>query len=319
MAAGVPLFVHRLREVTSTQDEARRLVEAGEAGPAHVVVADVQTEGRGRFGRSWLSPAGGLYATYVVRRHPVLSLLSGLAAVRALDRFGIDAGLKWPNDVLVGDKKLAGILVETAGDVALVGIGINLREAPLETATSLADVGAPARRGELVVAIGEELEAARSADDTVTAYRSRSSTVDRSVRVTMEDGTTIEGAAVDVDAEGRIVVKTKQGTRAIASGECTHLRTWPSRPVRGMLKPRCDGERRDRGADRRSDRTGGTSRDQLPLRSGDDERHERGEDPRDACRGGGASRRRAPDVECREPSVRVELDRGGQGLGWRWD
>jgi len=221
----VSLVIHRLRQVPSTQDEARRLVEAGEAKAGHVIVADEQSEGRGRFGRAWLSPAGGLYATFIIARHPVIPLVSGVAVLRALVRFGVDARLKWPNDLVIDGRKLAGILIETAGDTALVGIGVNLEEAPLETATSVRGAGGIAKRGELIVAIWEEMSEAEASEDILTSYREHLTTLGRAVRVTLESGETIEGRAVDVDAEGRLFVETATGIRAISSGECAHLRS----------------------------------------------------------------------------------------------
>lgn len=219
------LVIHRLQQVSSTQDEARRLVESGKGKRGHVVVADEQTEGRGRFGRAWLSPAGGLYATFIVARDPAIQLLSGVAVLRALARFGVDARLKWPNDLVIDGRKLAGILIEIVGDVALIGIGVNLREAPLETATSVRAVGGTARRGELIVAIWEEMGDAEASVDVLTPYREHLTTLGRAVRVTLEGGETIEGTAVNVDVEGRLLVETGSGVRTISSGECTHLRS----------------------------------------------------------------------------------------------
>ena len=110
----MPLVVHRFREVGSTQDEARRLLGSGDARPGHVVVADEQRAGRGRFGRDWLSPTGGLYATFLLEGDPAIAVASGVAVAQALTRLGVDARLKWPNDVLVEGRKLGGILIETA-------------------------------------------------------------------------------------------------------------------------------------------------------------------------------------------------------------
>ena len=219
------LVIHRLRRVDSTQDEARRLVESGEAEAGHVVVADEQAGGRGRFGRTWSSPVGGLYATFVVPRCPMLPITSGLGVLRALDRFGVKARLKWPNDLIVDGRKLAGILIETAGEVALVGIGINLVEAPLETAVSVRAAGGDVRRGDLVVAIGEELDKDMATEESLRAYRESLLTLGRPVRVALESGETVEGTAVDADAEGRLVVETRAGIRTIPSGECVHLRS----------------------------------------------------------------------------------------------
>lgn len=218
------LVVHRLREVGSTQDEARRLLESGRASPGHVFVADEQSEGRGRFGREWLSPAGGLYATFLVKRCPSIALVSGVAVIRALARFDVAACLKWPNDLLVGEKKLAGILIETTRHVALVGVGVNLLDAPLQTATCVRAAGGTARRGELVVAIGEELRKPRDVRGLLTAYRGCLSTLGRVVRIALANGGTIEGTAVDIDADGRLLIETEMGRRTVSSGECVHLR-----------------------------------------------------------------------------------------------
>jgi BirA family biotin operon repressor/biotin-[acetyl-CoA-carboxylase] ligase len=189
------------------------------------MVADEQTAGRGRFGRAWLSPAGGLYATFIVARHPAIQLVGGVAVLRALARFGVDARLKWPNDLVIDGRKLAGILVERVGDVALIGIGVNLEEAPLETATSLRDVGRTARRGEMIVAMWEEMSSAATSEDVLTTYRERLTTLGRPVVVALEGGEMVQGNAVDVDAEGRLLVETALGIRVITSGECTHLRS----------------------------------------------------------------------------------------------
>ena len=199
-------------------------MDAGRAAAGHVVVADEQTEGRGRFGRDWRSPLGGLYATYVVPPRPAIALAAGVALLRALDRLSVAASLKWPNDVLVGEKKLGGILAETAGRVVLVGIGINLRDAPLETATSLAAAGGATRRGELVVAIGEELAAPRAREEVLSTYRDRSATLGRAVRVTLASGETIDGTAVDMGDDGQLLIETGSGVRTVSSGDCAHLR-----------------------------------------------------------------------------------------------
>ncbi|MBE3597331.1 MAG: biotin--[acetyl-CoA-carboxylase] ligase [Limnochordaceae bacterium] len=142
--AGLP--VHFFPVVGSTNDEARRLAEAG--GPAGtVVVADRQTSGRGRRGRTWVSPPGGLYFSVLVRpqlepRHvSLLSLASAVAVTRAVQSAlpGAGARVKWPNDVIAGGRKLAGILAELSADqetvrFAVIGIGINVETPELDPA-----------------------------------------------------------------------------------------------------------------------------------------------------------------------------------------
>lgn len=223
MTSDVPLVVHRFRSVTSTQDEAQNLIEDGRARLGHVVIADVQEAGRGRFGRTWLSPTGGLYATFIVRGRPTISVDAAVAAVRALSRCGANAKLKWPNDLLLQEKKLGGILIEATDAIALVGIGINLTETPLETAVSLREAGVAVRRGTLAIALAEELAEADGAD--VGFYRDHLVTLGQSVRIAAEDGRTIEGTAVDVDDGGRLIVETSDGPKIVSTGECVHLRS----------------------------------------------------------------------------------------------
>ncbi|BCX46234.1 biotin--[acetyl-CoA-carboxylase] ligase [Haloferula helveola] len=134
-----------LEEVDSTNEHLKR----GSYQHGHVVVADRQTHGRGRRGAVWHSePGGGLAFSVMLRPSeprglwPRLALAAGLAVAEGLGRLGIEAGVKWPNDVWIGDKKVAGILVEAVPEGAIVGIGLNVgtREFPEDisnTATSL--------------------------------------------------------------------------------------------------------------------------------------------------------------------------------------
>ena len=253
------LVIHRLRQVPSTQDEARRLVESGEGEAGHVVVADHQTEGRGRFGRSWLSPVGGLYATFIVARHAMIPLISGVAVLRALARFGVNARFKWPNDLVVDGRKLAGVLIETVGDAALVGIGINLADAPLETATSALAVGADVRRGGLIVAIWEEMSRLVESNDVLTSYREDLTTLGRQVVVALEGG--------DDRGYGRGRRPRRTTPRRDRLGGSRDLvgRVYSPKLVNRLAPPlgsryceaskrRKTEEGRDRGIDRRSDR-----------------------------------------------------------------
>ncbi|MEN6369454.1 MAG: biotin--[acetyl-CoA-carboxylase] ligase [Thermotogota bacterium] len=215
--------IHRFSTASSTQDEARRLLEAGEASLGHVVVADEQTAGRGRFGRLWASPSGGLYATFLISSAPGIALFAGVAAARALERLGVAVGLKWPNDIFVDGKKLAGILIEADRDLALVGVGINIDEPFVEGATSLWRIGVNVRRGELLLALLDEINTPADPGDVLAAYRARSVTVGRRVKVLGRAGELVEGRAVDIDVEGQLVVETSAGTLHVSSGDCVHL------------------------------------------------------------------------------------------------
>jgi BirA family biotin operon repressor/biotin-[acetyl-CoA-carboxylase] ligase len=201
-----------------------------------VVVAEVQDGGRGRLARTWVSPARAGLTFSVLLRPPQLSgwipLLAGVAVVRALrENGGVQATVKWPNDVLVDDRKLAGILCEhVAPDAVVVGIGLNVStradELPGPPATSLALEGGVTDRVVLLPAILRSLAGAYAGwradpQSLPPAYRSVSSTFGRQVRLSLPDGSTVEGVADDVDDDGRILVN---GT-AYGAGDVVHLRT----------------------------------------------------------------------------------------------
>jgi BirA family transcriptional regulator, biotin operon repressor / biotin---[acetyl-CoA-carboxylase] ligase len=218
--------LHHITRTTSTQQEARRLIETGIARLGDAIVADEQTSGRGRFGRTWVSPRGGLYATIILGSDPLLSLKAGLALVNVLRRAGVFAELKWPNDLLVENLKIAGILIEASKEFSLVGIGLNLTSAPLNTATYVARYVHDGDRDEWAERIARELVEITKAPLDLDAYRAVCMTLGRHVRLEgVEDASPIEGIALDVDDHGRLIVKTATGKRVVSSGECLHLRS----------------------------------------------------------------------------------------------
>jgi BirA family biotin operon repressor/biotin-[acetyl-CoA-carboxylase] ligase len=172
-------------------------------------------------------------------RWPWLGLLVPLAVAAAVRQVGeIPATVKWPNDVLVEDRKLAGILLERVdGPAAVVGIGLNvtLRESekPHPAATSLAlEDAATTDRATVMAAVLRELaaryrewvDAAGDPSVIVPNYRKYSATLGRIVRVELPDGTFLEGTARDLDDDGRLIVDTPDGPRTLAAGDVTHLR-----------------------------------------------------------------------------------------------
>jgi len=231
-----------LESTGSTQDVARAEAEEGaEAGT--VVIAEEQTAGRGRFGRVWVSPAGkNLYLTLIMRppmqRLRSLSIVAPLAVVLAVeDRTELTPRIKWPNDVLVNGRKLAGILIESeiadrSVNYALVGIGINVNfdvEEQSEIAaiaTSLKrELGYETSREELLAALLNQFEdlyeRAAEGIDVFREWRSRLETLGREVRVT-SGGRVEDGFAEDVDSEGNLILLRPDGSRvAIEAGEVT--------------------------------------------------------------------------------------------------
>ncbi|MCX6465188.1 MAG: biotin--[acetyl-CoA-carboxylase] ligase [Pseudonocardiales bacterium] len=217
-----------------------------------VLVAEHQDAGRGRLARSWVSPPGsGLTVSVLFRPtgvHPSrfgwLPLLAGLAALDAVVAVtGVRAGLKWPNDLLVGERprKVAGILAEVtdpARPAVVVGIGINVDAAPPDQpgATSLvAEAGRPVDRSEVLVALltrlseREALWRSGRGDPDATRlradYRAGCQSLGVPVRVELPGGTSVSGIAEDVDSDGRLLLLDAAGhRRAVAAGDVVHLR-----------------------------------------------------------------------------------------------
>jgi len=218
-------FVHQYEELPSTQDEARRLVEAGLASDGHVILAERQTAGRGRFGRPWVSPKGGFYATYICPKLDLPAIRFGMAALRALEKLGISTQLKWPNDLLIGDRKLGGILIEEVRGLYLAGIGVNLEITPLPSATSVSDHGQRIDELELHAYILEGLVRGLM-HGVLDDYRTYCATLGTRVRIERSlSEPPIEGLAVGIDDEGHLLVEIDGKTETISGGECVHLRT----------------------------------------------------------------------------------------------
>jgi len=240
--AGARIGKHIIYHPTleSTNALGRALLRAGAVDGA-VVVTDDQTQGRGRHGRHWVAPpASGLAVSVLLRPDPDFPLYTySMAAALAADdvvraAVGDRCTLKWPNDVLVDGAKVAGILLEiesVAGAWAVVaGIGLNVNATPdVANATSLAAAqGMPMVERErvlidLLAALEERLDSAVSAPDTlVQVWRDRLETLGQRVRVQVADTDVVEGVAVDVDAEGALLVRADDGTiHTLHAGDVT--------------------------------------------------------------------------------------------------
>jgi BirA family biotin operon repressor/biotin-[acetyl-CoA-carboxylase] ligase len=252
-AVGIVTLLH-LEQTESTMDAARQIVEAHSAPLPALVVADRQSAGRGRRGSGWWLPAGGLAATVVHDvghlggRSPsaAWSIACGVAMAEAVAALqpGLQARVKWPNDVLVGNRKLAGCLVETipsgrrAGAAVLFGVGVNTSgraaEAPQELRERVATfpdlVGAPADRGDLLAQFLPRLE---SLCREIIAHPS--SLVERysplcglrgqavTLHTTAAGGPTlVQGRCLGIDAEGALALLTTRGVERFVSGSLTH-------------------------------------------------------------------------------------------------
>jgi BirA family biotin operon repressor/biotin-[acetyl-CoA-carboxylase] ligase len=213
-----------LRRTDSTNDRARVLAIAG-APHGTLVTAGEQTAGRGRHGRTWSAPAGrGLLLSLVLREVPALLALA--SAVAVADVVGADAAIKWPNDVLLDGRKVAGILAEGRPQEgwAVLGIGVNVavreQDLPLQVAIGAAGLGlAPAAVEPTLAAllIALERRLAQQPDAILDAYRARDGLLGREVR--WQRG---HGVAVGVDDSGRLLVDRAGGVVALDAGE-VHL------------------------------------------------------------------------------------------------
>jgi BirA family biotin operon repressor/biotin-[acetyl-CoA-carboxylase] ligase len=236
---------------STNADLAARAREHEVAGT--VLITDYQSAGRGRQGRTWTAPPGsGIAMSILVRPDGIdpshwswLSLLAGLAVSDGIRRAAdVPAVLKWPNDVLIGDCKVCGILSErvdtSQGPACVVGIGINVGlsedQLPVPSATSLMIAarqlgGSPPSRTAVIATVlaAFELlygrwEAQRGIDPSLAAsYAERCETIGRHVRVLLSEERSVEGIAERIDESGQLVVRTTAGSSVYGAGDVIHL------------------------------------------------------------------------------------------------
>lgn len=244
-------------ETGSTNADLAAGFRGGEVHDGTVLVSDFQSAGRGRQGRTWTAPPGSGIAMSVLiepdapeARWTWLPLIAGLAVADALRAVGdVAAALKWPNDVLVGEEKICGVLAERvagpSGIGCVLGMGINVHlrrdELPVPTATSLALLRPELShvRNELIAttlalmdlwlgrwesAVPETRSPTTHPTQLHSAYVKRSSTLGRRVEVHTGAGRLVTGLAEAIDEDGRLVVATDGGREHFAAGDVTHLR-----------------------------------------------------------------------------------------------
>lgn len=244
LGRGVRLLT--LAEIDSTNDEAKRLVLAGERGPLWIVSAQ-QTRGRGRLGRIWMSRPGNLYASLVVSGFgpaalaPQLGFVAGVAVLEAARRAtgaGDRLSIKWPNDLLLDGAKAAGVLLEglplaVAAEpppfAAIIGIGVNCAEAPQNLpyrATALSEFGPAASASTFFAflsdAMVEALDQWREGagfGDILARWRAGAFGLGGPLRVSLPDGAVLEGRFESIDGAGRLVLATEEGSRLIDAGD----------------------------------------------------------------------------------------------------
>ncbi len=231
----MPWKVIKLGLIGSTQEKAREYLASGH-GAGTVIVAAGQIDGRGRRGRSWHSPEGGLYMRASLRRVGevgLVPLMGGVAVAETIrEMANIDVGLKWPNDILIRGKKMGGVLSESGwakGEInhVLLGVGVNLNNPPpdwLPEATSLSEelgrfVDVDSFLDILLETLDRYIPYLESRPELIlSSWKEMSQTLGRMVEVTDVDGEAISGLAVDVAPDGSLLVENGGVIRQVVSG-----------------------------------------------------------------------------------------------------
>lgn len=235
-------IIHR-DSVDSTNRLAKNLAHNG-AADGTVVVAEEQTGGRGRLDRNFFSPKDkGIWFSIILRPKclpkdaPKFTLMAAVAVAKAMERHNLRAQIKWPNDILFDGRKIVGILTELSAEVSrvnyvVVGIGINVNVARADFPEALRDIAASLSemngnknlsRADFFRAVLEEFDAlyvTKDFGEVFKIWREFNITLGRRVKViSAESGETFEGTAVDVDADGALIVDTASGRRTVYAGD----------------------------------------------------------------------------------------------------
>ena len=239
--------IYYFEEVNSTNGKAYGL--AGNVKEGTVIIAEKQKKGIGRFGREWISPKGGLYVSIILKPKirpidaPKVTLIAGIAVAKDIRKLGLDAKLKWPNDVLIHGKKVGGILTSISTkegkiDYIIVGIGINvnvdINTFPKElqkSATSIKEelkTEVPIEKiiGDILFEMETNYETLKQGNFTylLNEWKKLSDTIGNSVRVKTK-AEVIDGVAVGVNCDGALILACEDGSlKDILAGECIHLR-----------------------------------------------------------------------------------------------
>ncbi|VVB72156.1 Putative biotin ligase [uncultured archaeon] len=231
-----------LSEVTSTNEVARSI--ARDAASGTVILAETQTRGKGRLSRSWTSPPGGIWMSLILKpKIPLagayqINMAVSVAVSKAIHGVtGLAAGIKWPNDLLIREKKICGILTEVSAemdqlDYAIVGLGINVNvdlsgfSEEWRTTTLSNELGHDVSRSELISRILLEIEEAlemMGSRELHEEWRSRSVTVGKRVRISSASGEFV-GEVMDLAVDGALLLQSGEEMKRVLAGDCIHLR-----------------------------------------------------------------------------------------------
>lgn len=237
--------IYCFHEVDSTNTVAKFLAESG-SKEGTVVISEVQTKGRGRHGRKWESPTGGAWLSIVLRpditpsKAALITLSTGVAVTKTLRKIGVNAKIKWPNDILINNKKVSGILTETntkfnSVDYVIIGVGIDsnlnierLPEKLQEGSTSLKnELDAKITETDLISSFLNELEIIydlfkkEKFDEILSDWRNMSQTIGSYVEIKQAFGKVFNGYAVGINKKGALILELDNGElKKVISGEC---------------------------------------------------------------------------------------------------
>ena len=223
----------------STQNDLLQLVESNNALDGQVIATEFQSDGRGRLDRTFQAPAQSalLFSFYIKPRNQrsewgFIPLIAGLSLVRAITTIdtAMNVSLKWPNDLIINEKKCAGIIAQTTNEGIVIGIGLNVsmtpNELPVSTATSLAIEGSTITDRNLLLShllntFAELFEAWEEGSELLDEYASASSTIGKKVRIELPNGENLEATVARISHTGELVL---DDGRHVSAGDVIHLR-----------------------------------------------------------------------------------------------
>jgi BirA family biotin operon repressor/biotin-[acetyl-CoA-carboxylase] ligase len=226
---------YRLTEINSTNDYIKEILENAPEGT--VVVADTQSSGRGSKGRSWYSPEGGLWMSVLLKHHEncLISLIAGIAICEAFATYDIDSKIKWPNDVLLNGKKIAGILPEVVEDNVVLGVGINLnvRQFPDDLQEKASSIFIETKKHldpqSFYHCLCKFLDAyycilkKEEVDTLLSKWRQYTLMRGRDVSIELP-GRLVVGKVLDIDRQGALIVmRADYGIEHVIGGDCRLL------------------------------------------------------------------------------------------------
>ena len=238
LIAGTRWKLEVVARTGSTNSDLAARARSGTCPDYTALVALDQGTGKGRLTRTWTTPPGTAVAMSVAlplagEHWGLVPIAMGVAVVRALADCGLQAMLKWPNDVYIGTKKICGVLGEISESTIVIGAGINVLQTAenigFDTGISVAMAGSDATREEVTARVLIHLEETVGLLESgphalIECYRAHSATVGKPVRIYLDETTYVEGQAVDVAEDGQLLVDIDGDVRPFASGDVYHLR-----------------------------------------------------------------------------------------------